>query len=74
MSEIRGGEAEAELMAAILSNFIFQAFGYSPSQTICQPFAELVLAEAAAAGVGLGDTPDSGLRWSELPPITTEDN
>jgi hypothetical protein len=35
-----------EELALIISDVLFRAFGFGPSQSICKPFAQQVIAEA----------------------------
>jgi hypothetical protein len=39
---------KSEVLATITSDLIFRVTGFGPSRSICEPFAEQVLAEADA--------------------------
>lgn len=41
--------ASPDILGMITSDLIFRVTGFGPSQSICKPFAEQVLAEASAA-------------------------
>jgi hypothetical protein len=37
---------DKEKLAMVISDMMYQVFGFGPSKSICEPFAEQVLAEA----------------------------
>lgn len=39
---------DKEILGMVISDIIFNVFGFGPSKSICDPFAEAVLAEAAS--------------------------
>jgi hypothetical protein len=66
---------DADILGTMISQFIFVAYGFGPSQDICLPFAQQVIAEAArmhAAGVTGGPGGRKGfqldhIRLDEIP-------
>jgi hypothetical protein len=45
---------ETPLLAMAISNLLYQALGFGPSKSVCEPFAEAVKAEAELLGIDLG--------------------
>jgi hypothetical protein len=41
---------ESDRLAMVISEVIFQMFGFGPSRSICEPFAKEVIAQAQAVG------------------------
>jgi hypothetical protein len=44
---------ESEMLAMVISEMVFEMFGFGPSKSICEPFAQAVIAEAQAVNYPL---------------------
>jgi len=48
---------DSRLLGMMVSELVYHAVGFGPSRSICDPFAEQVIAEAQAVGYDLTPPP-----------------